>query len=106
MTTLNPLDSTCFCIRLATSLHHLRRGSSSMAICSVSSPTFKSRAFSGDTWPMGRVMARSAHHPASRQAVSIFNRSPSLRGRLPGMPWTTCSLKLAQITAGKGVLPG
>ena len=74
------------CIALATSVHHFRLPSNSMAICSVSSPTFISRAFSGETCPMGMVIARSAHQPLSRQAVSTLSRSPSLSTRWPGIP--------------------
>ena len=55
---------------------------------------------------MGMLMARSAHQPLSLHAVSIFSRSPSLSTRFFGMPWTTSSLTLMHVTAGKGTRPG
>ena len=54
---------------------------------------------------MGKVKAASPHQPLSLQPVSIETMSPSRKGRRLGMPWTTCSLMLAQMTAGNGGFP-
>ncbi len=54
---------------------------------------------------MARVTAASPHQPLTLQPVSIETMSPSRSGRRLGMPCTTCSLTLAQITAGNGGFP-
>ncbi len=54
---------------------------------------------------MARVTAASPHQPLSLQPVSTETTSPSCRGRRLGMPWTTASLTLAQMTAGNAGFP-
>ena len=76
-----------------------------MARSSVSEVTSRSFWTSGRTSPIGRVTAASPHQPLILQPVSIETTSPSRSGRRLGMPWTTCSLTLAQMTAGNGGFP-
>ena len=71
----------------------------------VSDVTSRSFCTSGRTGPIGRVTAASPHQPLILQPVSIERMSPSRNGRRFGMPCTTCSFTLAQITAGKGGFP-
>ena len=54
---------------------------------------------------MARVTAASPHQPLSLQPVSTERTSPSFSGLRLGMPWTTASFTLAQMTAGKAGLP-
>ena len=76
-----------------------------MARLRVSDVTSSSFWISGRTAPMARVTAESPHQPLTLQPVSIETMSPSRSGRRLGMPCTTCSLTLAQITAGNGGFP-
>ena len=50
--------------------------------------------------PIGTEMAASAHQPSRWTAKSMLSRSPGCSGVRSGMPCTTASLTLEQITAG------
>ena len=54
---------------------------------------------------MASVTAESPHQPLILQPVSMETMSPAFSGRRLGMPCTTCSLMLAQMTAGNGGFP-
>ena len=51
-----------------------------------------------------KLIAASPHQPRRKAPQSTLTRSPSPRRVPSGMPWTTASLTLAQITHGKGVV--
>jgi hypothetical protein len=60
-------------------------------------------AISSETGPIVQVRAQSACQPSTMQPMSMLMTSPSAsRRRGDGMPWTTSSLTLAQMTPGKG----
>ena len=103
-TTYRPWLLTNRSIRLATSSQVLQRPIARMARLRVSDVTSSSFCTSGRTGPIARVTAASPHQPLTLHPVSIETMSPSRSGRRFGMPCTTCSFTLAQITAGKGWL--
>lgn len=52
--------------------------------------------------PTVKLTAASPHQPWKKAPQSMPTRSPSARTVSSGMPWTTASLTLAQMTPGNG----